>query len=170
MLITNGCNWYALYVKSRHEFTTMDELKRKGINTFLPFVKRLRQWKDRKKFIDFPLFPGYLFVSVRPNPEEFINVLKTRGAVSLVTGEPGHPVPVSEEEINSLKILIDSGEDLDIYPELKEGAGVRVKKGPLKGAVGKLAKKEERHIFLVNIDILGRSVGVKIFADDIEPD
>lgn len=170
MIMAENYNWYALYVKSRHEFLTMDELKRKGVKTFLPFVKKMRQWKDRKKFVDFPLFPGYLFVSVKADPEEFVNVLKTRGAVSLISRRPGCPAVVADEEINSLKLMVESGEEIDIYPELKEGTAIRVKKGPLKGAIGKLEKKEDQHIFLVNIDILGRSVGVKVFADDIEPD
>jgi|Deesub1362A_J573_1020465.scaffolds.fasta_scaffold00004_232 transcription antitermination factor NusG len=161
-------NWYALYVKSRHEFFTQGELTKKGIETYLPSVKRLRRWKDRKKFVEFPLFPGYLFVHIRPNPEEFINVLKTMGAVTLVSAESGRPTPVPPEEINSLKLLLKSGKDFDIYPHLKERTRVRVKRGPLKGAEGVLKSKEDQHIFLVNIELLGRSLGVKIYADDIE--
>ncbi|MEW6001497.1 MAG: UpxY family transcription antiterminator [Nitrospirota bacterium] len=161
-------DWFALYVKSRHEFSTDGELRKKGIETFLPSVKKLRQWKDRRKLIDFPLFPGYLFVHILPNPEEVINVLKTRGAVNFVTAKPGHPTAVPTEEIDSLRLLIDSGKDLDVYPHLKEGTWVRVKRGPIKGAEGILYKKEDRYTFLVNINLLGRSVGVKIFADDVE--
>lgn len=71
-------HWFALYVKSRHEFVASSELKQKGIETFLPSVMKLNQWKDRKKLVEFPLFPGYLFVHVPPSPEEFLNVLKTK--------------------------------------------------------------------------------------------
>lgn len=161
-------NWYALYVKSRHEFVAEGELRRKGIETYLPSVKRLRRWKDRKKFVDFPLFPGYLFVNVQQRPEEFLNVLRTRGVVTLVSSEPGYPTPIPSEEINSLMLLVESGKELDIYPHLKEGTRVRVRRGPLKSAEGILEKKEDQYIFLVNIEILGRSVGVKIYADDAE--
>jgi transcriptional antiterminator NusG len=160
--------WFALYVKSRHEFITDSELRKKGLETFLPSVKKLRHWKDRKKLIDFPLFPGYLFINIYPNPEEFINVLKTRGVVTLVSLGSGHPMPVSPEEISSLKLLIESGKELDIYPHLQEGAYVRIRKGALKGAEGVLKKKEDQYMFLVNINLLGRGVGVKIYADDIE--
>ncbi len=161
-------DWFALYVKSRHEFVTNGELWKKGIETFLPSVKRWRQWRDRRKLIEFPLFPGYLFVYIYPNPEEFIKVLKTMGSVTFISAEPGHPLPVSPEEINSLKLLIGSGKEFDIYPNLKEGTLIRVARGPLKGAEGVLIKKEDQHIFLVNIKILGRSVGVKIYGDDVE--
>ena len=161
--------WYALYVKSRHEFITHGGLLRKGIKTYLPSIKRMQQWKDRKKCVEFPLFPGYLFVCVDPTPEEFLNVLRTRGAVNLVSMEPGSPTPVAPEEIDSLRILLESGEDFDIYPHLKEGMRVRLKRGPLKGALGILEGKKDKYTFLVGIELLGRSIGVKICADDIEP-
>jgi transcriptional antiterminator NusG len=160
--------WFALYVKSKSEFVTNSELQKKGINTFLPSVKKLRQWKDRKKLIDFPLFRGYLFVYINPISEEFISVLRSRGAVRFISLDSGRPTSVSPEEITYLRLLIDSGRKLDIYPHLKEGTWVRVRRGPLAGAEGILNKKEAQYMFLINIKILGRSVGVKINADDIE--
>jgi len=167
-LSVNIQHWYALYVKSRHEFVTHGELQKKGIESYLPFIGKIRQWKDRKKLVDFPLFPGYLFVHIQPCSEEFLNVLKTRGVVTFISLESSKPTSVPPEEINSLKLLIQSGKELDIYPHLKDGARVGVKRGPLKGAEGILTKKDDQHIFLVNIKLLGRSVGVKVYADDLE--
>jgi transcription antitermination factor NusG len=161
-------NWYALYVKSRHEFVVSGELHRKGVETYLPSVTKLRQWKDRKKQVEVPLFPGYLFVHIAPDPEEFSKVIKTRGTVTFISLNPGHPTPLSPEEVSSLKILLESGEEVDIYPQLKEGAPVRVRRGVLKGAEGILAKKHDQSVFVVSIELLGRSVGVKIYADDVE--
>jgi transcription antitermination factor NusG len=160
--------WYALYVKSRHEFMTNNELHKKGIESYLPSVSSLRKWKDRKKFVDIPLFPGYLFVFVDPNPEAFLDVLKTRGAVNFVALEPGSPTPLSPEEIESLKIMLESGREVNLYPSFQEGTSVRVKRGSLKGAEGVVRKMESHYVFHVNIDILGRSVGVKFSADDLE--
>jgi len=161
-------NWFALAVRSRHEFVVSDALRQKGIETFLPFVKRMRQWKDRKTCVAFPLFPGYLFISISPHPEEFMKIIKIRGSVTLISLEPGHPTPIPSAEINSLKIVLDSGSAFDVYPQFKEGARVRIKKGPLHGAEGILANKEEQQVFVVNVELLGRSVGVKIQAHDIE--
>lgn len=161
-------NWYAVYVRSRHEFVTLGELSKKGIETFLPVAKKASQWKDRKKWIEFPLFPGYLFIHVPPCPEVFLNILKTRGAIAILSTEPGRPTPVPAEEMNSLKILVESGKDIDIYPHLKEGTRVRVKRGPLAGAEGTLKIKNDQYMFMVNIEILGRSIGVPLYADDIE--
>ncbi len=165
---SGSLNWYALYVKSRHEFAVHNELLRKGVETYLPSVKRLRQWKDRRKFVDFPLFPGYLFVRIWANQEAFLNVLKTKGVVCFISLNSGYPEPVSPEEINSLKLLLQSGKEFDIHPFLKEGTRVRVRRGPLKGAEGVLRNKEDQYVFHVNIDLLGRSVGVKIYADELE--
>lgn len=161
-------NWYALRVRSRHEFVTAEELTRKNIANFLPSVPRTRQWKDRKKTVDFPLFPGYLFVHLDPRPGVFLNVLKTRGSVCFVSLEPGRPTAVLPQEIESLKILLQSGSQLDVFPAFKEGTTVRVKRGPLSGTVGILAKRKDQDMFLVNIEILGRSVGLKIHAEDVE--
>lgn len=161
-------NWYALYVKSRHEFVTRGELAKKGIDTFLPVAKRMSQWRDRKKCIEFPLFPGYLFVHIPSSPETFLAVLKTRGAMRMLSLEPGNPTPISPEEIDSLRLLIESGKQFDVYPGLKEGNRVRVKRGPLAGAEGTLKVKNDQYMFLVNIELLGRSIGVTIYADDIE--
>jgi transcription antitermination factor NusG len=160
--------WFALYVRAKHEFMTNGELQKKNIETFLPSVKRLRQWADRKKLIEFPLFPGYVFVHIPPSSGEFLDVVKTRGAVNFVVGEPGHPTPIPPEEINSLSILVENGEEFDIYPGLKEGDAIRVKSGSLRGAEGILVKKERLNIFFVNISLLGRSVGIRIHSDDIE--
>jgi transcriptional antiterminator NusG len=129
---------------------------------------RLRQWKDRKKNVEFPVFPGYLFVSIAPRPEDFLQVVKTRGTVNLISLEPGHPTPVVPDEIQALKTVIESGRAFDVYPQFQEGMRVRVRRGPLLGAEGVLASKEEQHLFFVNIEILGRSVGMKVSPDDIE--
>ena len=101
------------------------------------------------------------------SPDSYRNVLKTRGAVYLLSTEAGYPTPVALEEIHSLRLIIESGQELDIYPHLKEGAMIKVKRGPLQGAEGIIKNKLGQYIFVVNINLLGRSIGVKIHAEDI---
>lgn len=161
-------NWYAIYVRSRHEFVSHRELLKKGIASYLPTIKKLRRWKDRQKSLEFPLFPGYLFVHIPPRPDEYLNVLKTRGVVNMLHSEPGSPATLLEEEIATLKLMLESGAELSIYPQLKEGTKVSIKKGPLKGATGLVSKQEGQYMFVVNIHILGRSVAVRTYADDLE--
>lgn len=160
--------WYVVYVKSRHEFVVYDELQHKGAGAFLPSVTKCSQWKDRRKSIAYPLFPGYVFVQVPERPGAFLDVLKTRGVVAFICLEPGKPTPVVPEDIASLRLMVLSGQEIDIYPHLKEGMRVRVKTGPLENAEGILWKKAGDHLFSVNVELLGRSVAVKISARDIE--
>ncbi len=164
----SNAQWFALSVKPRHEFVVSAELERKGIDTFLPSVTKLRQWKDRKKRVAFPLFPGYLFIHIPPHPHEFSRTVRTRGIVSFVSLNPGTPTPVAPEEIRSLKVMLGSGRPIDIYPGMREGIPVRVTRGVFQGAEGVLEKKDDQCLFIVGLKLLGRSVGVPIHADDLE--
>jgi transcriptional antiterminator NusG len=161
-------NWYALWVKSRHEFVISQELGRKGIECFLPSITRVRQWKDRKKAVAYPLFPGYVFVHIVPEAGAFLSIAKIQGSVRFVSLEPGKPATLAPDEISSLKAMLESGEQVDVFPAFKEGTAVRVIRGPLCGHIGVLVKRENQHMFLININILGRSVGLKICAEDVE--
>jgi len=62
---TPGSQWYAVHVRSRHEFKVVERLSMKDIETFLPAVERVSRWKDRKKTVAFPLFPGYSALSTQ---------------------------------------------------------------------------------------------------------
>ena len=167
----NPKNWYAVYLRSKCEFISKLELLKKGIDVFLPTVKLLRQWKDRRKEMDFPLFPGYLFVHIQENIEARVQVLKTRGVVCLLSSSSGSPIPVPSSEIKNLVLVTRGERQLDVYTHLKEGHRVRVCRGPLEGAEGILHKKCANNtcLFVVNVEILGRCVGINIHADDIEP-
>ena len=97
----------------------VERLKKSSIETFLPAVERLSRWKDRKKLINFPLFPGYIFVHMNKIYEAMLTVLKTQGVVRFLGIVPSEPEPVSEDQIISLKKLVESKESLDPYPYLR---------------------------------------------------
>lgn len=160
--------WFAVYVRTRHEFIVHEELLRKKIDAFLPSVQRHRQWHDRRKVINYPLFPGYLFVNICPEPATLLSVLRTTGTVRILSSPNGKPISVAPEEISSLRLMVETGQDLNVYPSLKEGTRVRIKAGSLRGVEGVLVVKGNQHICVVNIGIFGRSVGIKIHAEDLE--
>lgn len=170
MELTNSSNfyWYAIHVKSRHEFRALERLTSAGIEAFLPVVERLQRWKDRKKLISFPLFPGYLFVHIHKIYEEMLGVLKTQGVVRFIGMTPCEPEPVPEEQIISLKKLVESKETLDPYPYLKEGQRVRIKRGALAGVEGILAERKGQHLLVLSVDILRQGVSLKINASEVE--
>lgn len=161
--------WYAVHVRSRHEIKVVERLTQAGKEVFLPTVERQRKWKDRKKTVVFPLFPGYLFVSIARNIDDRLSVLKTQGVVRFLGAIPGEPEPVPEEQIISLKRLVASKVELDPYPYLKEGQRVRVKSGPLAGVEGILVQKKARHMLVLSVDILRQGVCLKIDASEVDP-
>ena len=160
--------WFALHVKPRHEFLVQTEMARNGMEVYLPAVKKVSQWKDRKKRIDFPLFPGYLFARVLPISDHFLGLVKVRGVMKILSAVPGHPTPVPDAEIITLKTLMTSDKEMDVHPELQAGKPVRIKRGVFQNVEGVVSKKGEQYLLHVNISMLGRCVTVKIFADDVE--
>jgi transcription antitermination factor NusG len=160
--------WYAVHVRSRHEFQVHDRLTKKGLEAFLPTVERLRRWKDRKKLVEFPLFPGYLFVHTTREPNSLLNILKVKGVVRMLCTIPGQPDPVPDDQIEALRKLVENKQELDPYPYLNEGQRVRIRKGPLAGVEGILVEKLEKHLLVLSVDVLRQGVAVTITASDVE--
>ncbi|MBI5409041.1 MAG: UpxY family transcription antiterminator [Nitrospirae bacterium] len=161
-------HWYAVHTRSRHEFYVYEKLKLKGVEAFLPAVERLRKWKDRKKLIEFPLFPGYIFVHIAKDSQSMLSVLKVKGVVRLLCTIPGEPAPIPDEQIASLQRLVQNKEALDPYPYLNEGQRVRIIKGPLIGVEGILVEKLDKHILVLSVDVLRQGVALTITASDVE--
>lgn len=163
---TNTLHWYALRTKSRHEKLVRDQLDKQGIEPLLPTVKRLSQWKDRKKEIEVPLFSGYCFV--RFAQENKLPVQKVAGVVELV-GSGNRPEPIPEDEIEALKRLMTSVLPYDPHPYLHEGMMVEVVRGPLKGVQGILLRKEKRHRLVVGVRLIQQAAAVEIDVNDVVP-
>jgi transcription termination/antitermination protein NusG len=158
--------WYALRTRSRHEKLVRDQLTSQGIEPLLPTVKRLSQWKDRRKEIEVPLFSGYCFV--RFASEQKLPVLKTVGVVDIVGG--GHqPEPIPDEEISALQTLMTSVLPYDPHPYLSEGMTVEVVRGPLQGVRGILLRKERRHRLVLGVRLIQQAAAVEIDISDVVP-
>jgi len=160
--------WYVVHVRSRHEFSVTERLMKSGIDAFLPMVDRLSRWKDRKKRISFPLFPGYLFVKIRKHNEGMLTVLKTPGVVRFIGQVPGEPEAVPDDQILSLKRLVESKDTLDPYPYLKEGNKVKIKNGPLAGVEGILVERKGIHLLVLSVDILRQGVSIQVDASSVD--
>ena len=160
--------WYAIHVRSRHEFQIFDRLKLRGIEAFLPTVEKLRKWKDRKKLVTFPLFPGYLFVRITKDAQSMLEVHKIKGVVNMICTLPGEPTPIPDEQVTALKTLVENGEELDPYPYLTEGQNVRIIKGPMAGIEGILVEKLDKHFLVLSVDVLQQGVALTINAADVE--
>jgi transcription termination/antitermination protein NusG len=160
----NVLHWYALRTRSRHEKIVRDQLLNQGIEPLLPTVKRLSQWKDRKKEIEVPLFSGYCFV--RFNSEQKLPVLKTIGVVDIVGGGQ-RPEPIPDEEISAIQTLMASVLPYDPHPYLQEGMKVEVVRGPLQGVQGILLRKEKRHRLILGVRLIQQAAAVEIDTADV---
>lgn len=153
-------HWYAVYVKSRHEKQTAVELKKQGFHVFLPLVKTIRQWSDRKKKLEIPLFNSYLFVKI--DIKNQFHVLAADGAVKFIQFE-NKPVPIPEWQINNLKVLLNTNEKFEITLEnFEPGEEVTVNRGSLKGLRGTLIRYKGTNRVLISIDSINQSLIVDI--------
>jgi transcription termination/antitermination protein NusG len=160
--------WYALYTRSRFEKKMLSELSDRRIEVFLPMREILSRWKDRKKKIWIPLFPGYIFVNHMDTPENRFRILNIPGAVSFV-GFVGRADPIPEEQIESIRRFLEFGIAVDPYPYIQVGTRVEVMAGPLKGIKGLLVEKRGRFRFVLQVNLIRQAISVEIDASDVVP-
>ncbi len=159
--------WYAIHTRSRHEKQVDTFLSERGIETFLPLVHTLSRRRDRKKYVDLPLFPGYMFVCAEK--ERLPDVKFTRGVTRIIGTDIDAPTPIPDKQILDLKLLTESDVQLDQFPYLEKGRAVRVKAGPLKGIEGILVERKGHYKLVIRIDLLQKGAAAEVFISDIDP-
>jgi len=162
---TDQAAWFAIWTRSRHEQVVRQQLEQKHIDVFLPTVLKWSRWKDRKKQVSWPLFPGYCFAKF--DPEQRVSVLTCTGAVSIVSFN-GAPAAIPEEELRGIRQLVDSDLQFDPCPLIHEGDKVEVTHGPLKGVVGRLVRKGTHARLVLAVDLIGQGVSVEVDAADVK--
>jgi len=163
----NDYNWFAIYTNPRSEKKANRLLQEKDIITFLPLIKRLKQWSDRKKMVEEPLIRSYLFVYV--SEREYFNVLNTPHVSRFITFE-GRAVSIPENQIHVIKKLLSTDLEVDVTSEqLEEGDTIRVAKGPLLGMEGKLIKYKQKKRVMVKLEQIGKSLIVNLPLAFLEP-
>jgi transcription antitermination factor NusG len=161
--------WYAVYAQVRHESKVYSRLLAKSFECLLPQMERWSRRRDRRKKIQVPIFPGYLFVRSLLDNYEQLKILQTPGVVRIVRSEDG-PLPVPDSQMSSLITLLNNASVLTVHPYLHEGMRVRIVNGPLYGCEGILVrKKHEKTRLVVAIDIIQQAVSVELNEDDVEP-
>jgi transcriptional antiterminator NusG len=159
-------SWFAIQTLSRHEKTVRSQLEMRNVEHFLPTMKRLSQWTDRKKEVEVPLFAGYCFA--RFSLADRLSVLQSQGVVRVV-GSGGRPESIPDEEIESLRKLISNSSDYACYPYLREGMIVDVIHGPLQGVKGRLVREAGNSRLILSISLIQRAVAVEIDAASVAP-
>ena len=159
--------WYAAYTKSRAEKKVLAELQQQGIESYLPLQKRLRQWSDRRKWVEEPLLRGYIFVKI--DMSDYYRVLNSRGVVSYITFE-GKAVPIPENQIDVLRKIVATEADVEVAAgRFGPGDKVVVVSGPMHGLEGELVDFRGSRRMLVRIDHIGQQILVSVPAGFLEP-
>lgn len=152
--------WFAIYVKSRSEKKVALSLEEQGISYYLPLIRLLKQWSDRKKWVEEPLFKSYVFVNIEE--KQYYDVLQIPGVVRYITFER-KAVPINEKQIEAIKYFLDEKEpEFDSEQLWKKGEQVEVISGSMAGLIGQLVDVKGKHKVSITIDAINRSILIQI--------
>jgi transcription antitermination factor NusG len=161
--------WYALYCQVNHEREVAKRLEQKEVSCFLPLMETWSKRRDRRKKIQLPIFPGYVFVHVHLDAYSHLTVVKTPAVLCFIRNSEG-PLPVPNHQIEGLQIMVSAAQPLAIHSYLTEGERVKVVRGPLAGCIGILQRLDYRRgRLIVSLPILGKSVSTELDIEDVEP-
>ena len=158
-------DWLVLRTHCRHEKVVEICLSERKIPCYLPKKTETRQWHDRKKTLEAPIFPGYIFVQPEIGLYQELNYI--RGSCGLVAFN-NRPAVIQDREIERIRRVAFSGKRLETHPELIIGEKVVILSGPLKGLDGELVRIKNHHRLIINANILGQSVSLEIGIEEVE--
>jgi transcription antitermination factor NusG len=160
--------WFAVRTRSRHERVVERGLSGQGLEVFYPVVNQIRQWSDRKKLVETPLFAGYTFVRIAPTPGQRVNVLRTQGVVELV-GAQGQGIPIPEDQIEAVRAIAALNLPFTQHVFLKVGQRVRVRGGALDGVQGVLVANNGSRNLVISVEPIQRALSIRIEGYQVEP-
>lgn len=160
-------HWYPVYTNPRAEKKAADFLTKKGIETYLPLQRQIKQWSDRKKWVEEPLIKSYIFVKISVTQQ--MEVLTTQGVCRFLYFS-GKIASMPERQILQLQLLLATETELEVSERpFKTGEKVRVKAGPLMGLTGELVNHLSQKKMIIRLDHTGQVVLVQIPAVFLEP-
>lgn len=157
--------WYAAYTRHQHEKSAAQILREKGFDVLLPLYQAAHRWKDRTQIVQLPLFPCYLFARV--SLQSRLQVLQTPGICQLIEFA-GQPVSVPEQEIASIRTLVESSARYEPHPFLHSGDRVEITRGPLAGIEGILVRFKNQFRVVLSVALLQQSVAVEVELAGLE--
>ncbi|TAM83879.1 MAG: UpxY family transcription antiterminator [Acidobacteria bacterium] len=157
--------WYAVHTRHQHEKLVARTLANKGFEVFLPLYSEVRQWRDRTKMVELPLFSCYVFL--RGDLDRRLAILTTPGVHGMVA-TAGKLAGIPEEEIQAVRSVIESRVNVEPHPFLNCGDLVRVKYGALGGLEGFLVRKKGQARLIISVTLLERSVAAEVDASAVE--
>lgn len=159
--------WYVLYTKPRNEKKTARLLSERGITVYCPVRETVKQWSDRKKKIQEPVFRSYVFVELEQYEEEQVEVLTTPGAVRFLWWQ-GKPGRVREEELTAIRDFLEDYKDAEWTIQMEEGNSVTVMEGPLKDQEGTIIRVQGNKAVL-QLRSLGWNITAELSVQSLRP-
>lgn len=159
--------WYAVQTGHRCEQRVALGLTNKGFKTYLPLLREVHQWKDRRKIIEVPAFSGYLFMHYEPTLRNRVKVLETNGIVRLLGGNH-EPSRISQDEIDAVRRTLNSNTPCDRCDALTPGTLIQVMRGPLAGIRGRLARIKNSFRLIVTIPAFSQAISAELNLSDVE--
>ncbi len=153
---------------AKHEKVVAQEISDLGMTAFLPVVKEVRQWSDRRKTIESPLFSCYVFVKLVPRNDQRLRVLRINGVLRFI-GTHGMGIPIPDEQIDAVRMLVEEQIPICSHPFLKIGQRVRIRSGALSGVEGILVSRSGESSLVISLDAIQRSLSVRIQGYELEP-
>ena len=158
----NSLIWLVVYTKPKHEKRVSSEIEKIGFKTYLPLIRKKREWSDRSKWINFPFFPSYLFIKCKLN--ESLNILKIPGIVKIIKFG-GEIAVVKDSTISSLKIMLNGSYFPKNESYYLSGDQVKIEHGPLKGFEGEVIRSSGSNRLLLKIDAIKHSISIHVKKD-----
>jgi len=160
--------WYAVQTRPRHEHMVASQLDHEGLPVLLPLAAQVRRWSDRRKVIQVPVFPNYVFVKLAlVSNEQRVFVLRRSGVIGFV-GPNREATPIEASQIESVRTLMSAETEFRPHPYLAVGQRVRIRSGALKGLEGILLQITGDDHLVLSIDLINKSVTVRIEGYDLE--
>lgn len=150
--------WYVIYTRHQQENKVVRHLEDKELNHYLPTVKKLRQWNNKPRFVQVPLFPSYVFVRLNEQKHYFDAVTDNTGFLYFVkTGKMN--ARLDDNVISNIRLMLENGTEVESIAEpLEPGTSITIQKGPLAGLSGQVVQHNNRQKVLVRVELLNRSV------------
>ena len=161
-------NWYAIQTRARHEKRVARHLREYGVTTFLPLLRRVSAWSDRKKRVEVPLFSCYTFVQVALTNDIRMRILRAPSVLRFVGGA-GKGAKIPDEQIGSIRTILKEDIPCAMHPFLCAGKRVRIRGGCLEGVEGILSEGIRGRRLVISVEILQRSLSIEVEGYRIEP-
>jgi transcription antitermination factor NusG len=158
--------WIAVYTKSRHEKVVIQELENKNIEAYCPIFKERRQWSDRKRWVEFPLFRSYVFAKIEL--KNSLYVLQAMGVHHIIKFQ-GNISIIPDEIIQNIKSMIDGGFTVEQVEYFVKGDEVIVVDGPLKGMDGIVVKIKNENKLVLKVAAIQQAIAVQIHPGYLKP-